>query len=281
MNTSLRRLGKRGLLFYRVITSQIRVMPNFIIIGGQRCGTTSFYRNLVKHRNVVPCFVKEVHYFDIDFSKGLPWYRAHFPTCVHRYYKEKIRGKKFVTGEASPYYIRHPRAPRRVFETIPGVKLIALLRNPVDRAYSHYQARFKHGIETLSFEEAIEKEEERIVDELRKMEEIEYYYSLNHRTFSYLSRGIYVDQIEKWLEFFSRERMLIIKSEDFLTKPQEVFDRVADFLDIPRWENEEFRRYNVGHYSEMDPEMRKRLLEYYEPHNQRLYKLLGVDFDWN
>jgi len=113
------------------------------------------------------------------------------------------------------------------------------------------------------------------------MDEIEDYYSLSHRTFSYLSRGLYADQLERWLEFFPREQMLIIKSEDFFTTPQEVFDRVSDFLDIPIWENEEFGRYNVGNYSKMDSDIRKRLLEYYEPHNRKLYKLLGVDFGWD
>ncbi|MCW3992275.1 MAG: sulfotransferase domain-containing protein [Candidatus Bathyarchaeota archaeon] len=276
----LRQAMKAGLRYYRMFTSQIRVLPDFIIIGGQRCGTTSLYNNLVRHPCIAPAFRKEAHFFDVYFDRGISWYRSLFPTSIYRYYAERMRGGGFATGEASPYYIFHPHAPKRVFDALPRVKLIAILRNPVDRSYSHYSARVRRGVETLSFRDAIEREEERLRGELERILEDENYYSPNHRLFSYLSRGVYVDQLRRWMGLFPREQLLILKSEDFLADPQAELNRVTDFLDLPNWETGGLGRYNVGRYPEMGADMRRRLVEYFEPHNQRLYKYLGVDFGW-
>lgn len=276
----LRRAMKAGLKYYRRLTSQIRVLPDFIIIGGQRCGTTSLYYNLVRHPCIAPAFQKEAHFFDVNFNRGLSWYRSLFPTSIYRYYVERMRGRAFSTGEASPYYIFHPHAPKRIFDALPHVKLIAILRNPVDRAYSHYSARVRRGIETFSFRDAIEREEERLGGELERILEDESYYSPRHRLFSYLSRGIYIDQLRRWMDLFPREQFLILKSADFFADPQAVLNRVTDFLDLSTWETGDLGRYNVGKYTEMGAEMRSRLVEYFEPHNQRLYKYLGVDFGW-
>ena len=115
----------------------MRLMPDFIIIGAARCGTTNLYRNLTQHPYIVPAFRKEVHFFDhtSNFKNGVAWYRAHFPLLLYKHYKQ-VRKQDIVTGEASPYYIFHPHAPKRAFEIVPQVKLIVMLRNPVDRAYS-------------------------------------------------------------------------------------------------------------------------------------------------
>jgi len=271
---------KAGLRYYRMFTSQIRVLPDFIIIGGQRCGTTSLYNNLVRYPCIAPAFRKEAHFFDVYFDRGISWYRSLFPTSVYRYYAERMRGGGFATGEASPYYIFHPHAPKRIFDAIPRVKLIAILRNPVDRSYSHYSARVRRGVETLSFRDAIEREEERLRGELERIIEDENYYSPSYRLFSYLSRGVYVDQLRRWMDLFPREQFLILKSEDFFADPQAELNRVTDFLNLSTWETGGLGRYNVGRYSEMGAEMRSRLVEYFEPHNQRLYKYLRVDFGW-
>jgi len=255
------------------------LLPDFIVIGGQKCGTTSFYKNLIKHPNVIPCIKKQVHFFDLNFLKGQSWYRAHFPTKFNKYLKEKMKREEFVTGEASPYYIFHPHVPKRIYGAIPQVKLIALLRNPVDRAYSHHNKRFKDGTEKLTFEKAIEKEEDRIKDELKKMEINEHYSSEKYRVFSYLSRGRYAEQLERWIKYFPLENMLIIKSEDFFSDPKDVFNRVSNFLNISKCRMK-FKKFNVGHYTGMDNKMRKRLIEYYDPHNQKLFNLIGLKFDW-
>ncbi len=271
----MKKVIEEEVFLHRLLTSHIRVLPDFIIIGAQRCGTTSLYNYLSQHPCVVPALVKEVHFFDINFHKGIHWYRSHFPTFLEKY-KQNI-----ITGEASPYYIFHPHAARRIFKIIPQVKLIVLLRNPVDRAYSHYHHEVRIGAETLSFEEAIEKESERLKGEIKKMLENENYYSFNHQHYSYLSRGIYIDQIKVWMSLFPKEQILIIKSEDFYANPSAVFRRVLEFLNLPIWEPKEYKKFNYANYPKMNPATRKRLIKFFEPYNQKLYEYLGVNFGWD
>ena len=130
-------------------------LPNFLIIGAQRCGTTTLYNQLVSHPDISPATTKELHYFDINFSKGIQWY------------KEQFNDERII-GEASPYYIFHPLCPKRIFDIIPEVKIIVLLRNPVERAYSHYWHEIRLGKENLSFEDAISEESSRIKNESKK-----------------------------------------------------------------------------------------------------------------
>src|SRR5437868_6286833 len=120
---------------YRATTNWMRLVPDFIIIGAQKGGTTSLYNYLITHPGIAPIYVKEPHFFDTSFSKGLVWYRSHFPTRLEKYYAQHFHKLDFITGEASPYYLFHPLAPERVAKTLPHVKLILVLRNPVDRAY--------------------------------------------------------------------------------------------------------------------------------------------------
>jgi len=265
---------------WRILTGPIRLLPDFIIIGAQKCGTTSLYRYLMQHPCVVPPFRKEVHFFSIHFGRGLTWYQSHFPSFLYKAYTRQTRGRNLVIGEASPYYIFHPVAPKRISETIPQVELIAMLRNPVDRAYSHYHHEVRKGRETLPFEAAIEREAERLAGETERMIEDENYYSFNHHRYTYLSRGIYVNQLEIWLRFFSREQILILKSEDLYADSSTVLRHVLEFLNLPAWEPKEYMNYNPAGYPRMNPNTKKRLTDYFEPHNQRLYKYLGASFDW-
>ena len=119
--------------------------PNFLIIGAQRCGTTSLYNYLIQHPQIVPSSKKEVHFFDLNFHLGQSWYEKHFPEV----------SDNILTGEASPYYIFHPLCPKRIFDYDPSVKLIVILRNPIDRAYSHYRHIVRLGHEPLKFEDAL------------------------------------------------------------------------------------------------------------------------------
>jgi hypothetical protein len=273
--------------FYRGITFPIRLLPDFLIIGTQRGGTTSLHRYLDAHPCVGPAANKDLHFFDRRYHKGLAWYRGHFPTTIEKYYAQCVRGRAFVTGEASPSYLFHPYAPKRVASAIPHVKLIVLLRNPVDRAYSQYHHAVELGHETIpTFEEAIEIEEERTAREEEHILKDEHYYSEQYKHLSYLSKGIYVDQLRRWLDLFPREQFLILKSEDFYADPATSFKEVQTFLGLPEIElhgrKKGFKQYNNNAYSsEMDPATRKRLIEYFEPHNARLYELLEVNFEWD
>src|SRR5947209_2572930 len=276
---------------YRRGTQKLRVLPDFLIIGGQRCGTSSLYYYLTGLPGIAPAFTKEPHFFDECFSKGRGWYQAQFPSSLRKMYVQNIRKQHFLTGEGTPYYILHPHTPKRVFETVPGVKLIALLRNPVVRAYSQYWIEVKAGFETWSFEDAVKKEQERLAGEYERMLEDEHHYSHNFRHFSYLRRGIYIEQLENWMRYFPREQLLILKSEDLYQDPAAVLKRVLEFLGVPAQNlNKEYKNYRrpskKGYRKkvsppQMDPEIRSYLLEYFGPHNARLYGYLGIDFGWD
>src|SRR5436305_9139790 len=195
-----------SLQVYRAMTNRIRVLPDFLIIGGQRCGTSSLYYYLTEHPGIISASTKETHFFDESFSKGIEWYRAQFPSSFQKMYVTNVLKRDFLTGEGTPYYILYPHAPRRTFATVPQVKLIALLRNPVERAHSQYWIEVKAGFETLSFVEAIKTEQERIAGELEKMLQDENYYGHSYRYFSYITRGIYVDQIQNLLRYSPKEQ---------------------------------------------------------------------------
>lgn len=192
-----------------------------------------------------------------------------------------MKERGFVTGEASPYYVFHPHAPSRIAKEIPNVKLIVLLRNPVDRAYSHYQKSVRKGFESLPFEDAIEKEEQRLRGETDKMLENEHYYSLPHQKYSYLSRGVYVNQLTIWMPLFPKKNILIFKSEDFYTDPKIIVTSIFNFLNLPPLKAEELRKPIYPKYPKMNVSTRHRLIEFFSEHNQKLYKYLGLDFDWD
>ena len=292
---SLRTSLNASFHFYRMTTNQVRLLPDFLIIGGQRCGTSSLYYYLTEYPGIVSASTKETHFFDEEFGKGSSWYRAQFPTFFYKNYVNKIRKQMFLTGEGTPYYILYPHTPKRVAEIIPNVKLIALLRNPAERAYSQYWIEVKARYETWSFEDAIRGEQDRVAGELEKMMHDESYYSFNYRHFAYLERGIYVDQLKRWMDYFPREQLLILRSEDLYKDPAAVMKQTLAFLGIAdgsvegglKKEYKNYRRPSKRGYKreeappKLGAEMRRYLVEYYQPHNQRLYDYLGTDFHWH
>jgi hypothetical protein len=234
-------------------------LPDFVVIGAPKCGTTFFYHLLSKHPQVVPAVFKEPHFFDLLFDEGIEWYRQCFLPS------RQENGRRTITGEGTPGYLFHPHAAERMAEIIPQARLIALLRNPVDRMYSDYHHGARNRQRHRTFEEIVEA----CLD-------------APHRKF--LSRNIYVDHLVRWSKFFDREQMLVLKSEDFFEHPQGTLKLVLDSLDLPSWEPEASNlsdKRNAGKYERrMDPALRRRLEEFFEPHNQRLYEYLGEDFGW-
>jgi hypothetical protein len=260
-------------LFHRA-TTPLRVLPDFLVIGVMKGGTTSFFNYLARHPQINPPFRKEVKFFDIHYPEGIGWYRAHFPT----HFKMK---PGIVTGEATPYYIFHPTAPNRIAKVLPNVRLIALLRNPVDRAYSHYNHMVRVGREPLPFEEAIEHETERLNGEEEKIIADPRYSTFNHLHYSYLARGRYIEQLQKWFAIFPREQMLILASEELYTSPAAAYRKAIEFLGLSAWEPDDFRVYKQGVYEEMPASTRKYLIDYYRPYNQKLNEFLNMSFDWD
>jgi Sulfotransferase domain len=260
-------------LFHRA-TTPLRVLPDFLVIGVMKGGTTSFFNYLARHPQINPPFRKEIKFFDIHYPEGLGWYRAHFPT------RFKMKPGT-VTGEATPYYIFHPTAPNRIGKVLPNVKLIALLRNPVDRAYSHYNHMVRVGREPLSFEEAIEHEPERLAGEEEKIITDPLYSTFNHLHYSYLARGRYIEQLQKWFAIFPREQMLVLASEELYTSPATAYRLAIEFLGLSDWAPNDFKAYKQGVYEEMPASTRKHLIDYYQPYNQKLYECLNMSFDWD
>jgi hypothetical protein len=263
---------------YRSCTAAMRVLPDFLIIGEAKCGTTALYDHINAHEFVLQAMEKEVHFFDLHYFRGLDWYRSQFPLM----WRARRNGaRRFLTGEASPYYMFHPHAPGRIKATLPGVKLIAMLRNPVERAYSHYQHEVRRQHETLSFAAAIDAEPGRLQGELERMIENPRYNSREHRWHAYATRGIYVDSLQKIMRLFDREQVLILRSEDYFAAPDATLNRVLDFLDLPRRQPSPVVRRNEGSYAAIDSRLRRRLVDFFAPHNARLSDFLGVDFGWN
>jgi len=272
---------KKAWAGYARVTSRGRLLPDYLIIGTQRGGTTSLYKYLAEHPALGRALTKEIRFFDLNYEKGVAWYRSRFPSYRYKNLVKERDGLDLVVGEASPDYMFHPRVPERVARLIPSVRLIVLLRNPADRAYSHYWHQRKRGHEELSFEEAVESEPERLRGELEKMRASDSYYSYERHHHSYLARGIYVDQLRAWMEVFPREQFLIERSEDFFTDPAAVFDRVLRFLGLPGRQLRRYEKFNAFTSDAMAPSTRDRLVDYFHIHNQRLFELLGRDFGWN
>ena len=149
---------KTAVFTYRRMSSGVRPLPDFLVIGAARSGTTSLYRYLERHPAIAAASMKEIHYFSIDHWRGVEWYRAHFPTAMTRKIVTWRGDARCQTGEATPYYLFHPLAPERIADALPDIRLVILLRNPIDRAFSHYLHEVALGIEELPFERAIDEE---------------------------------------------------------------------------------------------------------------------------
>lgn len=270
--------AKRG---YCLATANWRQLPDFIIIGAQKGGTTSLYAYLCEHPQVLPAFSKEVHYFDYNFHKGLPWYYSNFPLSLRLHALESWQHHKLVTGEASPYYLFHPLAPQRISTLLPDVKLIVVLRNPIDRAFSHYQMMVRKGVETLPFEEAMEAEMQRLEEDRARLEQDNLYRAEKYQRMSYVSRGLYFDQLLRFDQFACRGQLLVLKSEDFFAYPQDTYDLVLNFLGLEPWQLKDIQPQNQGHYQDqIKPGTYEHLVEFYRPNNLKLYEYLGKDFNW-
>jgi hypothetical protein len=264
---------------------QTGALPDFVVIGAMKAGTSFFYHLLTQHPYVERAAVKELHFFNSHFNLGVEWYRRCFPQPKWK------DGRRTITGEATPGYLRSPLAAERMAAIVPEARLIALLRNPVDRAYSDYQQVVRKGRESRTFEEAIGFEEATIEAKGTQplggqgetsVHEEDYVSDPFH---GYLSKSIYVDQLMSWSKLFPREQMLVLKSEDFFENPLETLKTAQRFLDLPDWEpapTELPKKRNEGSYDRlgMNPATRRRLEEYFEPHNRKLYDFLGVDLGW-
>ena len=246
------------------LTADLRTLPDFLIIGAKKSGTTSLYSHLLQHPDVVTATRKEVLFFDHNYHRGLRWYKRHFPLSLQKTAHRLRRGTRLMSGEASPDYLFSPNVCERVAATMPDAKLIAILRNPVDRAFSAYQHEVRVGWETRSFEEAIEAEKR----------------NTSGRGL-YLRRGIYIKHINNWLQRFCREQVMICTTEAMEKDPAGTFRETVGFLGLRTADLQDSKRLNAVPYPPMNPKTRMMLREYYQEHNEQLGQLLNHDLDWS
>jgi len=286
-------------------------LPDFIIIGAQKSGTTALWKCLRKHPEIFMPEEKEINYFKSDennYAKGIDWYAGFF---------KDSKDEKSI-GEASPRYLFYPDVAEKIHRFNKDIKLICILRNPVDRAYSHYWHNVRDGLEDLSFKEAVDREKERI-------KESDY----NYRAYSYISRGFYYDQIRHFLDYFDITQIHFIIFEELIKHPAEIIEKTLEYLNvdtsfIPKMDHVNqasalkypliYRRIrsksdymldivrektsyairdkisrllrkiftNKGKYPRIDPKLRKYLERIFNEKNRMLSQLLNKDLDiWN
>ncbi|MCG8479900.1 MAG: sulfotransferase domain-containing protein [Spirochaetales bacterium] len=277
MNRKLRQILEIG---YRLATASRRPLPDFLVIGAQKAGTTALMYYLRQHPSIFKGETKnELHFFDRWYSRGERWYRAAFP-------RTRALPQGSIVGEGTPEYLLHPHAPKRIAALLPDVKLIAVLRDPAKRALSHYQMELRNGRETLSFEEALAQEDARIGPEWDSLLSDERHSFKKYQRHAYKARGRYVEQLQRFFEHVPRERILILNSRDLSTDTKRIVNEVCEFLEISHMpETFDMSHRNVGEKKQARPVevpegVMEDLREYFRPYNAELYSLLDRDFGW-
>lgn len=277
---------QEGLLQLGQVTASWRPLPDFLVIGAKKGGTTSLMNWLALHPHVLPLFPrvskrKSPHYFDVNYWRGEKWYRAHFASAAARRLHARRTAVPPLTGEASPYYLFHPWAAHRIRETAPQVKLIAVLREPVSRAHSNYMDRVATGFEDLpTFEDAIDAEPQRLAGVTDDFLRDPRAYDFDHDHHTYLARGHYAPQLRRYFDLFGRDAVLVLTMDELSRDAAAAFRRVQDFLGLPH-ALVDLRPRNVRPGRRpLDPGTKERLSEHYRPLNAELYELLGRDLGW-
>ena len=266
----VRKVARTAIWGFGRATSRWRPLPDFLVLGAQKAGTTALYAYLRWHPGITGPSWKEVSFFDRHWWRGPAWYRGQFP----------LRTGSRLVGEASPSYLFHPLAPERVRALVPEARLVALVRDPVARAYSHYQHEVALGREPLSFEDALAAEPERTRGEEAKLVADPKAFSRAWWDHTYVARGLYADQLERWLEVFPREQLLVVRSEDLGERPGETYAEILAFLGAAPHALREYPRIFGREYADMPPETRLTLAARFAEPNRRLEALLGRDLDW-
>ena len=276
----VKRLGRRAYVWVGAATGALRCVPGFILVGAQRCGTTSLFRALMAHPQIArPTFYKGINYFDLNYYRGIRWYRAHFPIAEIARRKAASHGE-MMAFEASGYYLYHPFALERASRDLPSIKLVVMLRDPAERAISAYKHEYARGFERESFERALELEGERLAGEIDRMRDDLTYESFSHRHHSYLHRGHYAEQLERGFSFFPRSQWHIIDSMAYFDQPATEYRSLLTFLGLDAFDPPNFGQHNARPSRPMPPQTLRALRDHYAPHDERLTDLLKRSFSW-
>jgi DNA-binding transcriptional MerR regulator len=265
----------------RIVYPVFKSRPDFLIIGAQKAGTTSLYRYLSQHPQIRENNTwKEIHYFDKpeNYHQGFGWYLGHFPAKLSK-------GNK-LTCDATPSYLYYKHVPQLIKQDLGSIKMIAVLRNPTDRAYSAWQMHknfsmasyegLKKIADERSFSEAIDQE---LSSDFNSTEDL----------YNYIDRGKYVNQLKNYYRYFREKDILVLNINSFSTDLEYVLNRVCDFLNIENFSSEKIQnlskqKHNAGNYknnkTKADQEKLDFLKEYFAPFNESLYQLLGKRYNW-
>lgn len=241
-------------------------LPDYLIIGETKCGTTSLYNYLIQHPNILDTFgngdavdesyaTKEIRFFDRYFNRGIEWYKGCFPET----------SDNCITGEATPMYMYRTLCLQRIHQYLPKTKFIIILRNPVDRLYSH----FSHMVK---WNPAWQNKYKDFSDFINSTREEDYYM---------IDKGLYAYTIERWYELFKRDRFCIIITEELQKYPQNTYNTVLNFLGMENYTLSEFKTFRENKYNTMDNSLRDYLVQFYRPYNERLSRLLNRDLNWD
>lgn len=242
--------------------------PTFLVIGAQKAGTSSLFKYLIQHPDILaPVVKKEIHFFDLYYNRGRYWYQGNFP----------LRNEKKITGEKSPYCLFHPLAPERCWRSYSNLRLIVLLRDPVMRAYSHFHHEIKNRRESRPLRQALTEDcrEVEAINGLLKNGEI--LYSKVHHRYSYLARGMYVEQLDQWMKFYSRDQLYLETAERFFREPQVVCKEIFTFLGVEPFCVSTEKSYNRGRYLPITEDEKDLLAKTFFLGNQQLAEKYGVD----
>jgi hypothetical protein len=269
---------RRALELWGTLTSPWRMRPSFIIVGAQRAGTTTLYRVLSDHPDVArPTASKGIAYFDLSYDRGPRWYRGHFPIG---WVARRRHGPRAVTFESSGYYLFHPLAAARIARDLPGVRVVVVVREPVERAYSAHRHEQARGFESEPFEAALDLEGERTAGETERILADPSYESFHHRHHSYLARSRYSEQIDRFVEELGPERVYVVDADAFFEDPASEFERLRSWLGLSEWQPETVEQWNARPRSPMPAELRDRLTRYFEPYDDRLAEQMGRTPSW-
>lgn len=285
------RAGRGAIRGFGLATSALRPDPDFLLIGAKRGGSTSFYFDLISHPQIALLFprpdrlpkataTKGIHYFDSNYFRGRRWYASHLPSARVRRAQQRSAGGRVITGEGSPYYLTHPASAARVAADLPRAKLIAVLRDPVMRAYSHWKERVREGYETAPFREALALEPQRVGNAREKLLADPRYYSYAHEHQSYLEQSKYGAALARWLDHFPAESLLIVRSEDYYQDPHRELDRAARFLDIEPGRFRIGETKNAAPGSDLDAAARDHLEGLLREDALLLKERTGITWDW-
>jgi len=264
---------------FRQITQNLRTLPDFIFFGGTRSGVMTLTKYVQEHPNIQT--IRNIHFFEYVYANNIQWYKRHFPTKFYKKYYEMTNKQKLFVGESTGTYLFHNDVPKRIHQHIPKIKLIVMLRNPIKSCYSKYNHYRNEGLESSSFEDAIEME-------FKRMEILEKNIKLksnnpdldNFVNFNYLRHGHYAEKLENWFSEFPREQILILTNDEFNSDMDNTLKTTFEFIGLPNFHVKNKIAHNVGKYLPMKESTKEMLIDYFKPHNQKLYKILGRDLNW-